>query len=126
MAARLSTIYLAFLSHSLFLRKLPQCGSTRGCMKVITILSQVWHQVTGPVSHGPHPTGPVTLRQTAPQNVNLFHAPPSTVSKAITSVQHEPGYKTKELLTRTDRDMFGSLTLNTYCIVLAGLCLVLC
>ena len=69
------------LSHSLFLRKLPQCGSTRGCLKVINILSRVWHEVTGPVSHGPRPTSLVTLRQTAPQSVNHFHAPPEHIIK---------------------------------------------
>jgi hypothetical protein len=40
---------------------------------VLTPCGAMWHKVTGPVRHGPHPTDPVTLCQIAPQKVNHFH-----------------------------------------------------
>ena len=76
-------VIISYIQTGLFLRGIlysygtvPYSGGARRWLK---FCGTSWHKVIGPIRHGPHPTAPVTLCQTAPQNIIHFHAPPSTV-----------------------------------------------
>jgi len=49
-----------------------------GAWKCFTFCGAARHKLTGLVGCGPCQTGPITLCQTVPQNVDHFPAPPST------------------------------------------------
>ena len=58
---------------------------TRECMKVINILWRSVAQSNRTSQISSHLTGPMTLVHNAPQNVNHFHAPPSTPNQSLRS-----------------------------------------